>query len=304
MPVKSKKTNAPLGASLIVLSSFFFASYGIWFKLLGDYFGAFTQATLRHLFTALILIGIAVGLKRLGRIYWRRDAKWFALSAITSAIIPASWYYAVMHAGVGVSMVLVYSGLLLGMFFFGWMFGRERFTKDKWIATALGLTGVWLIFAPSLESAGWLALTLAFVAGGIASGLNVVVSKQMPYNASQTAAIVWTLGLIANLPFVFLFSEPLSILHWDVSWIYLIIFSATSVVASGSMIAGLKLIEAGAAGILGLLEIVFAVLFGVVLFGERPGFIVLLGMAAILAAASIPYIKDYNAKKGTLEGST
>jgi len=295
------RTKAPLGASLIVLSSFFFASYGIWFKLLGDYFGAFTQATIRHFCTASILILIAVVLKRFRHINWRRDAKWFTLSAITSAIIPASWYYAVLHAGVGISMVLVYCGLLLGMFFFGWVFGRERFTKDKWIATILGLGGVWLIFAPSIEPAGWLALTLALVAGGFASGLNVVVSKQMPYNAQQTAAIVWTLGMLANLPFIFVFGEHLDVFQWDVSWLYILIFSVTSVVASGSMIAGLKLIEAGAAGILGLLEIVFAVLFGVVFFGERPGLVVLLGMLAIIAAAAIPYVKDYNAKKGTLE---
>jgi drug/metabolite transporter (DMT)-like permease len=62
-----------------------------------------------------------------------------------------------------------------------------------------------------------------------------------------------------------------------------------------------KLIDAGAAGILGLLEIVFGILFGAVLFGERPGPIVLIGAAVIIAAAAVPYIRDYNTQKGTLE---
>ncbi len=287
---------------MVVLSSFFFASYGAWFKILGDYFGAFMQATIRHLFVALILIGIALLRKKLGRIYWRRDARWLALSAITSAIIPATWYYSVMHAGVGISLALVYCGLLLGMFFFGWMFARERYTKDKWLATFLGVAGVWLVFAPSISVAGWLALTLAFVSG-FASGLNIVAAKQMPYNAAQTAAIVWTLGMLANLPFIFLFSEPLDVFDWDLSWLYIALFSLTSVVASGALIAGVKRIEAGAAGILGLLEVVFAVLLGVVFFDERPGVVVLIGMAAIILAAAIPYLKDYNAKKGTLKGA-
>src|SRR5690606_9061114 len=126
------KTNAPLGASLVVVSSLFFGAYGVWFKLMDDYFGAFTQATLRHAVTSLLFIAIAVFLKKLGRIHWRRDAKWLAVSAISSAIIPASWYYAVMHGGVGITAALLYLGMVLGMFFFGWMFFRERYTNDKW----------------------------------------------------------------------------------------------------------------------------------------------------------------------------
>jgi S-adenosylmethionine uptake transporter len=295
-----KKINAPLGASLVVLSSVFYGAYGVWYKLLGDYFGAFTQAALRHAITAAILVGFAICLKKLEHVHWRRDARWFALSAFTAAIIPSAWYYAVLHSGVGVSAVLLYVGLVIGMFFFGWWFSNERFTRDKALATALGMTGTLLIFAPHLGGGSWLALMAAFI-GGFASGLNVVASKKMPYNGSQTAAIAWTLGLLVNVPFIFIFGEPLDVFHWDISWLYLLIFGVTSVVASWSLIQGVKLIEAGAAGILGLLEIVFGVLFGVVLFGERPGVVVLLGMILILIAAAIPYFRDYNARKGTLE---
>ena len=37
-----KRAAAPLGASLVVLSSLFYASYGIWATLMGDFFGSFT----------------------------------------------------------------------------------------------------------------------------------------------------------------------------------------------------------------------------------------------------------------------
>lgn len=298
--MKNRKINAPLGASLVVLSSLFYASYGVWTKLLGDYFAAFTQAALRHMVTASILIASAILLRQFGRIHWRRDAGWFALSALTSAIIPASLYYAILNAGLGVGLSLAYIGIVIGMFFFGWMFARERFTRDKWLSTALGIGGVLLVFAPSLSFAGWLPLVAAF-GGGITTGLNIVIAKKLRYSASQTAAIVWTLGVFANIPLVFVFSEPVDVFHWDIAWLYLVVFGVVSVVASWSMIKGVKLIEAGAAGILGLLEVVFGVLFGVVLFAERPQPIVIVGMLCILLAAAIPYVKDYNAKKGTLE---
>jgi len=61
-----------------------------------------------------------------------------------------------------------------------------------------------------------------------------------------------------------------------------------------------SMIEAGAAGILGLLEIVFGVLFGVLFFHEHVSVLVMVGILTILAAAAIPYIKDYSDKKGTL----
>lgn len=298
-----KQTRAPLGASLTVLSSLFFGAYGVWFKLMDDYFGAFMQATLRHAITAGLFIAIAVFLKKLGPVHWRRDARWLSMSAVTSAIIPAAWYYAVLQGGVGISSALLYLGLVLGMFFFGWWFSKERYTKDKWLATLLGLAGMTLVFAPHFGAGNLLALLAAFGAG-FASGLNLVVSKKMPYNASQTAAIVWTLGLLANLPFIFVFGESLDVFHWQIEWLYLVIFAVTSVLASGLAIWGLKLIEAGAAGVLGLLEIVFGVLFGMVLFHEQPGVLALGGMALIALAAAIPYVKDYNAKRGSLTPSS
>jgi len=82
----------------------------------------------------------------------------------------------------------------------------------------------------------------------------------------------------------------------DIEWVYLIIFAVSSLVASWTFVRGLKLVEAGVAGILGLLEIVFAVLFGILFFHERPGIIALIGMAVIVVAASLPYVRPKASK--------
>ena len=52
---------------------------------------------------------------------------------------------------------------------------------------------------------------------------------------------------------------------------------------------------------MGLLEIVFGIAFGMLFFHERPGLLVFAGAACIILAAAVPYVKDYNAKKGILE---
>jgi hypothetical protein len=46
---------------------------------------------------------------------------------------------------------------------------------------------------------------------------------------------------------------------------------------------------------------VFGVLFGLVFFSEHISLVALLGIVVVIMAAGIPYIKDYNAKRGTLD---
>lgn len=53
------------------------------------------------------------------------------------------------------------------------------------------------------------------------------------------------------------------------------------------------MIDAGVASLLGLLEVVFGVFFGVVFYDEHLKFIVLVGMSLILLAAAIPYLEHY-----------
>ncbi len=145
-----------------------------------------------------------------------------------------------------------------------------------------------------------MALLAAFVSG-LCTAANTIFAKKIRYNATQSTIVLWTTGIVANVIMVAVLHRHYPALAWDIQWLYLVIFSIASVIASWSMVSGVKLIEVGAAGILGLLEIVFGILFGVIFFGERPGIVILVGAAVIVAASAVPYVKDYNAKKGTLE---
>lgn len=294
------KSNAPLGASLVVLSSIFYAGYGIWVTLMGDFFGSFGASALRCTLVVVLLVIIAVARKELQKIHWKRDYKWFLVMMISAIFVSGPLYYAVLRGGIGVSLGLAYIGIVIGMFICGKLFLGEQYTKDKLIATVLGVIGIALVFLPNIAVAGWLALSAA-LASGLATAANMSATKRIPYNGSQSAIIVWLPGIIVNIPIAFLLGEHAPVLGWHAEWFYLLGYVFTSLIASWTFIQGLKLVEAGAAGILGLLEVVFAVIFGVVFFHEHPGIVVLLGVTSIILAAAIPYVKDYNAKKGTLE---
>jgi drug/metabolite transporter (DMT)-like permease len=294
-----KRPAAPLGASLVVVSSLVYASYGVWIKLLGNFLGDFTQGVVRSVLVILLLLPMAIWGKQLSRMHWRRDF-WHLVGLLIAAFfISAPLFYAVKIIGVGLGIGVSYAGLVLGAFLFGWLIDHEQYTKDKLISTMLGLIGLWLIFTPSSKTFGLLALLAALVSG-LASGLIMVVNKVIKYNATQTTLLVWSATAIINFPMIFLAKESFPKVQNDVHWLYLILFAIASLIASSLFIRGLKLIEAGAAGILGLLEIVFGVFLGIIFFNERLSWIVSAGLMCVLASAAIPYFQHYNSQKGTL----
>lgn len=299
-PMKQSKTkiSAPLGASFVVLSSVFYASYGIWTKLMGNFFSGFSASLFRSALVLLILGVLAAMYRQFQPLDLKRNWRTFVLLVLTSVLVWGPLYYAILNAGVGVSLALNYASLVIGMFFFGWLFAGERFTKDKFWSAVLGIIGIALVFSPSIGAVGWLALGAALVSG-TCSSVQYVIGKNIPYNSTQSTMVLWAASLVANGIMVFVLGEAIPAFGLQPEWGYLVLFSVASVISTWLFVRGIKLIDAGAAGILGLLEIVFGVVFGVLFFGEHPQPIVLLGVAVIIAAAGIPYIKDFNAKRST-----
>jgi drug/metabolite transporter (DMT)-like permease len=296
-----RRPAAPLGASLVVMSSFFYASYGIWTKLLGNFLGGYTASAIRSVLVLIMLAPIAAVYRKWQPVDWSRNRRYLIGMIVSSLFTWGPLFYAVIHAGVAVALTVSYAGIIIGSFVFGWLFGGEGYTRDKFIATVLSFVGLWLVFTPSLSSGSWLAVVAALVSG-LSAGSNGACVKQLSYNATQSTLALWSASLVANTVMAVVVSEAPVSGGWHVQWLYLLCFAIASVVASWSFVAGIKLIDIGAAGILGLLEVVFGVLFGVLFFNEHLNALELLGVAVIIAAAAIPYVRDYNAQRGRLEG--
>lgn len=290
-----QKLAAPLGASLIVLSSVFYASYGIWTTLMGDAFGGYMASGLRSSIVVIILLCIAYFAKKFEPLQLRRAWPYILGIFATSMIVWGPLYYAILHAGIGISLTVSYACIVIGMLFFGWLFSGERLTRSKLLSAGFGIIGLGLIYLPSIHSIGWLALGAA-VMSGFGAALNTVCVKLIPYNATQSITVGWTVSAPANLLMAFLLGESAPTFGFDAVWGYLVLFAVASVVSSWTFTSGLKLIDAGIAGILGLLEIVFAVLFGILFFNEHPGPLVLAGACVIIVSAAIPYIQIWGAE--------
>lgn len=293
--VKHKRFSAPLGASLVILSSFFYASYGIWTTLMGNFFDGYTASALRSVLVVFILVIAAAFSREFEPLKLRANWKYILGMVISSLFTWGPLYFAILEAGIGISLAVTYASIIIGMFFFGWLFASERFTKDKAVSAGLGIIGLLLIFSPTVSGVGLLALFAAFISG-LSSAANAVFAKKIHYNPTQSTLVLWLASVFANFLMAFVLSKSFPTFQWQVQWFYLVLFAIASVVASWSLTKGLKIIEAGIAGVLGLLEIVFAVVFGIVFFRERPTAIALLGMLVVIISAAIPYIQEFKSQ--------
>lgn len=295
---RAQSAAVPIGASLVVLSSLFYASYGAWTVLLGDSLDGYSVTVLRGLMLFPILLLIAYFRKSLSRINWRRDWKWCAIITISSLFQWGPLYYATLQIGVSLAIGIGYMALVLGAFLFGLLFANERFTREKVVATLFGITGIAMVFGFSFEQFGSVLGYLAALVAGLASGCIMVMFKKLPYSADQVSAMVWVAGLAANIPMMFLVGGgAVAVLSLGIEWIWVALFALASLLATWTVVRGVQLIDAGTAGILGLLEIVFGILIGVIFFNEHLSAPTLAGMALIIVAAAVPYFQHYRNNK-------
>lgn len=267
---------------------------------MGNFFNGFTASALRSVLVLAMLVPLALAGRAFQPLRLRHTWPYLLGMFVGSVVNWGPLYYATLHAGVGISTTVAYAGIVIGMFVFGSLFAGEHFTKDKAVSGTLGLAGLALMILPSLSSLGPLAIGAAFISG-LSTASGSVFAKCLRYNATQSTIAVWVISATGNIAMAALFRTAFPIPSLRIEWLYLVFFAIASIIASWTFLKGLKLIDAGAAGILGLLEIVFGFGFGIVLFHEHPSVLALLGGGVIIVAAAVPYFKDFNLKRGTLE---
>lgn len=287
-----EKTKYSLGAGLVILSSLFYASYGIWTTLMGDFFGGFTASAIRSVLVLMILLPIAYIKNKIENIDLKNNWKKLIAMVSVSTLVWGLLYYSVLNAGIGLSFTVNYASIIIGMLFFGWLLAGEKFTTDKKWSASIGIVGLLLVYFPSTLGDVQPLPLIAAVISGLAVAANTVLAKQLPYNTTMSAVVLWGTSVIANVPMMFILKETLPALGPFVEWFYLIMFAVASVLASWLLLRGMKYIEAGTAGILGLMEIVFGIIFGIVLFNESIESLALVGVVVIILAAAFPYIKE------------
>jgi len=280
------------GVLLIFLSTLMFGSYGVWSKLIGSSLGPLFQGWTRGLVISIVLIPLLIYKKELIPIK-KKDWKWLAVFLVFTSFTQAPIFYAFTHMDIGSASLLFFSTILLTMYIVGFAFLKEKVTKLKVVSFLLALLGLYTIFSFSLQKFTLLAALMAIL-NGIASGGEVSFSKKLSstYSPLYITLMSWLIVVPTNGLLSVALGEKQLLPSLELFWLWQLGYIIASLFAFWFVIEGLKYVEASIGGLMGLLEVVFSITFGILIFKESLTLRVGLGALFILLAASLPHVSS------------
>lgn len=273
---------------MILLSAVGYGSYGVWSRLMGHEFGIFYQGWVRSLIILCILIPIALITKSFKPVR-KEDIKWLIIPVAFGVFCSAPIYYAFNHMDIGTATLIFYSLFIITNYSIGNLFLGEVITRYKLLSLFLSIIGLLFIFGFSLANFSLLALLMA-VLNGIASGGEVATTKKTShtYPSLQLAIYVWAGTFITNLPMSLLVGEKQILPSVDTAWIAMSAFALIGLAAFWLVVEGFRYVDASIGSLIGLLEIISSVIFGIFLFKEQLTLSVIVGGGIIFLAAMLP----------------
>jgi len=280
------------GILFIAISALMFGSYGVWSRLIGSSFGLFYQGWTRALIISVVLLPILFWNKQIVPIA-KKDWGWLGLFLIFTSCTQAPLFYAFNHMDIGSATLLFFVSMLITMYLFGIFFLGEKLTKIKIISFILAAIGMYVIFSFSLVAFSLLAALMAII-NGIASGGEVSSSKKLSGNYSPLYItwLSWVIIFITNTPVSFLLGETQYLPSLNMVWLYQIGYVISSILGFWLVIKGLKYVEASAGGLIGLLEIVFSIFLGIIIFNEHLTLKIICGAILVILAVSMPHVNE------------
>jgi drug/metabolite transporter (DMT)-like permease len=237
------------------------------------------------------------------QLVWARCA--FAIPVIFAASAPTEWIGLLrsqrpaLQIGRGLLPVLISAAVLLGLRFLpladvtaitfaaplfvialsGLILG-ERPTMAAWIGVGLGFLGVLIVVRPGVSSIAWAALFP--LAAALLFGAFQILTSLVSRNDQPATTLAWT--MLTG----FALTTPLLPLDWqhgsNVGWLLLVLTGFLFGVGHLMLIRAFAAAPAAVLTPFTYTQIVIAVIFGMLVFGEVPGYWPLVGTALIVVA--------------------
>ncbi len=193
-------------------------------------------------------------------------------------------FYCIDHINLS-DVNIIYKFSTIIVLFFAFLFLKERMTKVKIAATVLAFCGVLLVIKPSF-SAEVVPYLIALV-GSIMAAV-AYTSLRALKQSSNSDVIVFLFSLFTTvilLPFVLLHYVPMT----GTQVFYLVLAGVFASVGQYGITLAYKFAPASEVSIYSYYAVVFAAIFGMLMFHEFPDILSYIGYFVIFAASYILY---------------
>ena len=280
--------NSRHGIIALVISTFIYGLYGVYIRLLGDFFHTFSQAYTRSLMILVIWLIYFLFNKNKWVKIDKKDIKvlilWSCIGISTTLLFPA-----INNLQIGTVYFLIYSTMIISGVLFGKILFKEKLNKIKIASLLLSLFGLLIIYSVEVSIGKLFFLSMALVSGALV-GLGNVVPKLIDDKYSiQQLQVVSMIGVtIINFISSMIAKEPFPQFVFHIAWFWNLMFAISTIGALGFIIYAFKNLEAQIATLIMPIEVIFASLFGFVLFNEVLTIKVLAGGLLIFMSAALP----------------
>ncbi len=259
-------------------------------------FGEFNQAWIRAFIILIFLVPFGILTKQYTKIK-KSDWKWFITIGMLGGLNQAPYFFGFHYLNVGTATLLFFTALTMGAYAIGKIFFNEKLTSTKYFSLILAVIGLATMYSFSLSVDQILPAISTSVAGLMGAGV-VVLSKKVSdrYSETQILTSFFIVMLFANLVLSFVFHETTPMPEFSISWIAQLGYCVSIVLANAAVVKGFKYLEPSIGGLVGLLEVIFGVAFGILFFGEVVTMSTIIGGGLILLAASLPDVKKLYSK--------
>ena len=287
-----------LGLGQMTTAAAFYGSMGMWSVMMSDAFGAWSSGWVRATIVFVVMGVIGICTKQFRRIE-KGDLLWFGLLAI-SGLVAIPYFFGFLLLGAGMGTVIFDIAMAIGGFLFARFLLKEKITLIKIISLTIALIGVVIVYGVSFGSDTLLGGLMMLLAGAVFQPLILVSNKKLlKYSKIQQ--------VIANFVGIFVVCLPLSFVFHDtlpafsdtnlLPWIAVTAFAGVNIGAMYFRICSLKHLNISVVVLVGLLEIVFGVLFGVLFLGESFTARIGVGIAVIIIGLALETTMLLIAKK-------
>ncbi len=267
----------------MALAAFWFSVMSLLVKMAGQNLGSQQIVLVRAVVTLLLSYAL---LRRVRIGMWGQRTGMLLLRGVFGFVALSCFYYGVIHLPLADATVIQYTNPIFTALLAAWLLG-ERIGWRQAALVLLSMTGVVLMARPAfLFGAGSVALDPPVVAiallGAILSAGAYVTVRSLGAR-EHPLIIVFYFPLVtvpASLPFA------LRGWVWPTLWEWLVLLGVgiTTQIGQVYLTRGLQLEPAGRATSVAYLQIVFAGLWGVLFFSERPGVWSLAGALLIIGS--------------------
>lgn len=279
--------NAASGARHMALGAFWFSIMAVLVKTAGQNLPSQQIVLVRGVITLVLSTALVM---RAGISPWgARERRGLLVLRGSFGFAALSFFYtSLVHLPLAEANLIQYTNPVFTAILAAWLLG-ERMGRREVLCVAASLAGVVLVVRPvSLLSGGPTvvsphAATIA-LAGALCSALAYVTIRRI--KGENPLVIVFYFPLV-TVPATLPFALPQWVWPTPMEWLILAGIGIATQIAQVNMTRGLQMETAGRATAVAYLQVVFAAVWGVAFFGERPDAWIIAGATLVLASTVV-----------------